>query len=150
MFYYSATRKLVAGENIQLYNYGNGLRDFTYIDDIVEGVFRVMQGAPISGSNPDTPAPYALYNIGGGNPVKLLDFVDALQNSLVKFGLIPVDYNFEAHRKYVAMQPGDMLVTFADCAALERDYGFHPSFDIYKGLPRFVQWYRDYYKLLND
>ena len=146
MFYYSATRKLVAGENIQLYNYGNCQRDFTYIDDIVEGIYRVMQGAPEPGSNPGTPAPYAVYNIGGGNPVNLLEFVDTLQDALTDAGLLPPDYDFAAHREYVAMQPGDVPVTYADSTELERDYGCTPCTGIREGLQSFVCWYREYYQ----
>ena len=124
MFYYSATRKLVKGETISIYNYGNMKRDFTYIDDIVEGVIRVMQGAPEKAEGADglPVPPYAIYNIGGGQPENLLDFVAALQEALVKAGVLPADYDFEGHRKLVGMQPGDVPVTYADSKGLERDY----------------------------
>ncbi len=147
MFYYSAARRLCAGERIQIYNYGNCLRDFTYIDDIVEGIYRVMKGAPEQKTGEDglPIPPYAVYNIGGGNPVKLLDFVSELQNSLVHAGLLPKDYDFDAHQELVGMQPGDVPVTCADCSALERDYGFTPRIPIQEGLRCFAEWYRSYY-----
>ncbi len=147
MFYYSATQKLAAGKSIQIFNYGNCMRDFTYVDDIVEGVWRVMQGAPekrIGGDGLPLP-PYAVYNIGGGNPENLLDYIAALQEELVRAGVLPADYDFEAHRELVGMQPGDVPVTYADSAALEADYGFTPSIDIHEGLRRFAQWYKAYY-----
>lgn len=147
MFYYSATQKLVRGEKIQIYNYGNCRRDFTYIDDIVEGVIRVMQGAPerTIGEDGLPVPPYAVYNIGGGNPENLLDFIKTLQEELVRAGVLPKDYDFEAHRELVPMQPGDVPVTYADAAALERDYGFSPSIGIRKGLREFAVWYKEYY-----
>ena len=147
MFYYSATQKLTAGESIRIFNYGDCQRDFTYIDDIVEGVFRVMGGAPARQTGGDglPVAPYALYNIGGGRPENLLDFVDALQRALVDAGVLPVDYDFAAHRQLVPMQPGDVPVTFADSAPLERDFGFRPAVDIREGLSRFAEWYAGYY-----
>lgn len=148
MFYYSATRKLIAGENIQLFNYGNSTRDFTYIDDVVEGIIRVMRAAPTPGGNPNTPAPYALYNIGGGNPVELPDFISVLQEELVEARLLPADYDFEAHREYLPIQPGDVPRTWADSTAMERDFGFTPSIGIREGLRNFVRWYGEYYGIL--
>ena len=147
MFYYSATRKLVKGETISIYNYGNMKRDFTYIDDIVEGVIRVMQGAPEKAEGADglPVPPYAIYNIGGGQPENLLDFVAALQEALVRAGVLPADYDFEGHRKLVGMQPGDVPVTYADSKGLERDYGFIPRIGIREGLRAFAEWYRQYY-----
>ena len=147
MFYYSATQKLVAGQTIQIFNYGNCKRDFTYIDDIVEGVYRVMQGAPEKQTGEDglPLPPYAVYNIGGGTPENLLDFVTTLQEALVRAGVLPGDYDFEAHRELVGMQPGDVPVTYADASALERDYGFTPKIGIREGLRRFAEWYQAYY-----
>ena len=146
MFYYSATEKLVRGESIRLFNYGNCKRDFTYVDDIVEGVFRVMQGAPRRRAGADglPLAPWAVYNIGGGTPENLLDFVDALQTALVEAGVLPPDYDFAAHRQLAPMQPGDVPVTFADSAPLEADYGFRPGIGIREGLRRFARWYAEY------
>ena len=146
MFYYSATEKLLRGETIRIFNYGNCLRDFTYIDDIVEGVYRVMQGAPERRKGEDglPVPPYALYNIGGGKPENLLDFIAVLQRELVRAELLPADYDFNAHRELVPMQPGDVPVTFADAAALEADYGFRPAIGIREGLRRFVEWYATY------
>ena len=148
MFYYSATQKLVAGDTIQIFNYGNCKRDFTYIDDIVEGVYRVMQGAPekLNGEDGLPLPPYAVYNIGGGTPENLLDYISTLQESLVKAGVLPEDYDFEAHRKLVGMQPGDVPVTYADSTALEEDYGFRPEIGIQEGLGKFADWYKEYYK----
>ena len=148
MFYYSATQKLVAGDTIQIFNYGNCKRDFTYIDDIVEGVYRVMQGAPekLNGEDGLPLPPYAVYNIGGGTPENLLDYISTLQESLVKAGVLPEDYDFEAHRKLVGMQPGDVPVTYADSTALEEDYGFRPEIGINEGLGKFAEWYKEYYK----
>lgn len=147
MFYYSAARRLCAGERIQIYNYGNCMRDFTYIDDIVEGILRVMRGAPEQRTGEDglPIPPYAVYNIGGGSPVNLLDFVSELQNALVQAGLLPKDYDFAAHQELVGMQPGDVPLTCADSSALERDYGFTPRIPIQEGLRRFAEWYRAYY-----
>ena len=147
MFYYSATRKLVAGETIKIFNYGNMRRDFTYIDDIVEGVYRVMQGAPEKKNGEDglPLPPYAVYNIGGGQPEKLLDFVSTLQEELVNAKVLPADYDFEGHRELVGMQPGDVPVTYADVAALENDYGFTPKIGIREGLRMFAEWYAGYY-----
>ena len=139
MFYFSATQKLAAGEKIQIFNYGNCRRDFTYVDDIVEGVIRVMQGAPERAAGEDglPLPPYAVYNIGGGTPENLLDFTSALQEELVRAGVL--------HRELVPMQPGDVPITFADSAALEADYGFRPAIGIREGLRRFAEWYKTYY-----
>ncbi len=147
MFYFSATQKLVNGETISIFNFGNCRRDFTYVDDIVEGVLRVMKGAPEKATGEDglPLPPYAVYNIGGGVPENLLDYVSTLQEELVRAGVLPPDYDFEAHRKLVPMQPGDVPVTYADSAALEADYGFRPSIGIRQGLRAFAQWYRAYY-----
>ena len=147
MFYYSATKRLAAGEKIRIFNFGNMRRDFTYIDDIVEGILRVMQGAPEKHNGDDglPIPPYAVYNIGGGQPENLLDFVAALQEELVRAGVLPPDYDFEGHRELVGMQAGDVPVTYADSAALERDYGFRPEINIRTGLRAFAEWYRDYY-----
>ena len=148
MFYYSATEKLLRGETIRIFNYGNCLRDFTYIDDIVEGVWRVMQGAPqrLRGEDGLPIPPYALYNIGGGKPENLLDYIAVLQRELVRAGLLPENYDFNAHRELVAMQPGDVPVTYADSSALEADYGFRPSIGIREGLRSFAEWYATYRK----
>ncbi len=148
MFYYSATEKLVRGESIRIFNYGNCKRDFTYIDDIVEGILRVMSGAPEKKAGADglPLPPYALYNIGGGTPENLLEFVRILQEELVRAGILPPDYDFEAHRELVGMQPGDVPVTYADSTALERDFDFRPRIGIREGLRRFAEWYRDYRK----
>lgn len=148
MFYFSATKRLAAGESIQIFNYGDMRRDFTYIDDIVEGVYRVMQGAPERKKGADglPVPPYAVYNIGGGQPENLLDFVATLQEELVRAGVLPEDYDFEAHRQLVGMQPGDVPVTYADSGPLERDYGFTPAIGIRAGLRAFAEWYAAYYK----
>ena len=147
MFYFSATKKLAAGQKIQLFNYGNCKRDFTYIDDIVEGVYRVMQGAPEKANGPDglPVPPHALYNIGGGQPENLLDYINTLQQELVKAHILPPDYDFESHRELTGMQRGDVPVTFADSSALKADYGFTPEVDIRTGLQKFAQWYKAYY-----
>ena len=147
MFYFSATQKLVKGETISIFNYGNCRRDFTYIDDIVEGVIRVMQGAPEKATGEDglPLPPYAVYNIGGGQPENLLDYVQALQEELVRAGVLPENYDFEAHKKLVPMQPGDVPVTYADSEELERDYGFTPKIGIREGLRAFAEWYKGYY-----
>lgn len=147
MFYFGATRKLVRGETIQIFNYGNCKRDFTYIDDIVEGVVRVMQGAPEKKNGEDglPIPPYAVYNIGGGTPENLLDYINTLQEELVRAGVLPEDYDFETHKELVGMQPGDVPVTYADSAALERDYGFTPKIGIREGLRAFAEWYKDFY-----
>ena len=147
MFYFSATQKLTAGKTIQIFNYGNCRRDFTYIDDIVEGVLRVMQGAPEKKNGEDglPLPPYAVYNIGGGTPENLLDYVSTLQEELVSAGVLPEDYDFEAHRELVGMQPGDVPVTYADSSALEQDYGFRPAIGIREGLRNYATWYKEYY-----
>ena len=148
MFYYSATKRLAEGKTIQIFNYGNMKRDFTYIDDIVEGVYRVMQGAPEKENGPDglPIPPYAVYNIGGGQPEKLLDYISTLQEELVRAGVLPADYDFEGHRELVGMQAGDVPITYADSEALEHDYGFTPTIDIRTGLRAFAEWYKEYYK----
>ena len=147
MFYFSATQKLGRGETIQIFNYGNCKRDFTYIDDIVEGVYRVMLGAPEKAVGEDglPVPPYAVYNIGGGTPENLLDYISTLQEELVRAEVLPADYDFDAHRELVGMQPGDVPVTYADSAALERDYGFTPNSGIREGLRSFAEWYKEYY-----
>ena len=148
MFYFSATQRLVAGQTIKIFNYGNCKRDFTFVDDIVEGVYRVMQGAPEKKNGEDglPLPPYAVYNIGGGTPENLLDYIATLQEELVRAGVLPEDYDFEGHRELVGMQPGDVPVTFADSTGLENDYGFKPSIGIREGLRAFAEWYKDYYK----
>lgn len=147
MFYFGATNKLVAGEGIKIFNYGNCKRDFTYIDDIVEGVLRVMQGAPkkVNGEDGLPIPPYAVYNIGGGTPENLLDYISTLQEELVRAGILPADYDFESHRELVGMQPGDVPVTYADSKALEEDYGFKPEIGIREGLRAFAEWYKEFY-----
>lgn len=147
MFYFGATNKLVAGEGIKIFNYGNCKRDFTYIDDIVEGVLRVMQGAPekVNGEDGLPIPPYAVYNIGGGTPENLLDYISTLQEELVRAGILPADYDFESHRELVGMQPGDVPVTYADSKALEEDYGFRPEIGIREGLRAFAEWYKEFY-----
>ena len=146
MFYFSATQKLVKGDTIKIFNYGNMKRDFTYIDDIIEGVFRVMQGAPLKETGEDglPLPPYAVYNIGGGTPENLLTYIATLQEELVSAGVLPADYDFEAHRQLVGMQPGDVPATYADAAALEEDYGFTPHIGIREGLRNFAQWFAEY------
>lgn len=148
MFYYSATQKLVAGKTIQIFNYGNCMRDFTFVDDIVEGVLRVMQGAPekFTGEDGLPLPPYAVYNIGGGTPENLLDYISTLQEELVRAGVLSSDYDFEGHRELVGMQPGDVPVTYADSEALEHDYGFTPKIGIRQGLRAFAEWFKEYYK----
>ena len=153
MAYFGFTNKLLKGETIQIYNYGNCRRDFTYVDDIVEGVVRVMKKAPKTKvpepvKGPTTTlstAPYAIYNIGGGQPENLLDFVQILQEELVRAGVLPKDYDFEAHKQLVPMQPGDVPTTYADATALERDFGFVPKTTLREGLRRFAAWYKEYY-----
>ena len=146
MFYFSAARRLAAGQTVRIFNYGDMRRDFTYIDDIVEGLYRVMQGAPEKSIGEDglPNAPYAVYNIGGGRPENLLDYISILQEELVRAGVLPVDYDFESHYELVAMQPGDVPVTYADSEALERDYGFTPRIGIREGLRAFAEWFVDY------
>lgn len=148
MFYFSATQKLVKGETIKIFNYGDMKRDFTYIDDIVEGIYRVMQGAPKKENGKDglPIPPYAVYNIGGGTPENLLDYVSTLQEELVNAGVLPKDYDFEGHKELVGMQAGDVPVTYADSKALEDDYGFKPTIGIREGLRAFAQWYAGYYR----
>ena len=148
MAYFGFTNKLVKGETIQIFNYGNCRRDFTFVDDIVEGVVRIMQGAPSKKVGDDglPEPPYAVYNIGNSNPENLLTFVNILQQELIRAGVLPEDYDFEAHKKLVPMQPGDVPVTFADTSALERDYGFRPSTPLREGLRRFAEWYKAFYK----
>ena len=147
MAYFGFTNKLVNGEKIQIFNYGNCKRDFTYVDDIVEGVIRVMQKAPVRSVGEDglPVPPYAVYNIGNSNPENLMEFVDILQQELVRAGVLPSDYDFEAHKELVPMQPGDVPVTFADTSSLERDFGFKPSTSLRDGLRAFAQWYAGYY-----
>ena len=148
MFYFSATDILADLGTIKIFNYGNCKRDFTYIDDIVEGVCRVMQGAPEKANGEDglPLPPYAVYNIGGGAPENLLDYIRTLQEELVNAGVLPADYDFEGHRELVGMQPGDVPVTYADTKQLEDDYGFRPKIGIREGLRKFAQWYAEYYK----
>ena len=147
MFYYSATQKLAAGGSIRIFNHGNCMRDFTYVDDIVEGILRVMKAAPERAVGEDglPVPPYAVYNIGGGTPVNLMDFVSTLQEALTEEGILPADHDFEAHRELVPMQPGDVPVTYADTLDLERDMGFTPSIPISVGLRRFARWYKTYH-----
>lgn len=149
MAYFGFTNKLLRGETIRIFNYGNCKRDFTYIDDIVEGVVRVMQGAPERKDGEDglPVPPYAVYNIGNQKPENLLDFVDILQQELIAAGVLPNDYDFEAHKQLVPMQPGDVPVTYADTTPLERDYGYKPSTDLRTGLRNFARWYKDFYKI---
>ncbi len=147
MAYFGFTNKLVKGEKIQIFNYGNCKRDFTYVDDIVEGVIRVMQKAPARQVGEDglPLPPYAVYNIGNNSPENLLDFVTILQEELLRAGVLPADYDFESHKELVPMQPGDVPVTYADTSALERDFGFKPSTSLRDGLRAFAQWYKEYY-----
>lgn len=152
MFYYSATQNLEKGKDIQIFNYGNCKRDFTYIDDIIEGVIRVMGGAPerITGEDGLPVPPYALYNIGGGQPENLTDYIQTLQEELVRAKVLPEDYDFESHKKLVPMQPGDVPVTYADSEGLEKDYGFTPRIGIREGLRAFAEWYKEYYSKKNE
>ncbi len=147
MFYYSATNTLSKGGTIKIFNYGNCKRDFTFVDDIVEGIVRVMQGAPekLTGEDGLPLPPYAVYNIGGGTPENLLDYISTLQEELVHTGVLPADYDFETHRELVGMQPGDVPVTYADSKGLEDDYGFKPTIGIREGLRKFAEWYKEYY-----
>ena len=147
MAYFGFTHSLCNGESIEIFNYGDCKRDFTYIDDIVEGVVRVMQGAPEKKNGEDglPIPPYAVYNIGNNHPENLLDFVRILQEELVLAGVLAEDYDFEAHKKLVPMQPGDVPVTYADISALKRDFGFHPSTPLRQGLRNFAQWYKGFY-----
>lgn len=148
MAYFGFTNKLRKGETIQIFNFGNCKRDFTYVDDIVEGVVRIMQGAPEKRQGEDglPLPPYAVYNIGNNQPENLLTFVDILQQELIRAKVLPEDYDFEAHKKLVPMQPGDVPVTYADTTALERDFGFKPSTSLRDGLRAFAEWYAEFYK----
>lgn len=148
MAYFGFTDKLVAGETIKIFNYGNCKRDFTYVDDIVEGVIRVMRHAPEKRDGEDglPVPPYKVYNIGNNNPENLLDFVNILQEELVRAGVLPEDYDFEAHKELVPMQPGDVPVTYADTTPLEQDFDFKPSTSLRDGLRRFAEWYKGYKK----
>lgn len=147
MAYFGFTNKLCNNETIQIFNYGNCKRDFTYVDDIVEGVKRVMQAAPEKKNGEDglPIPPYAVYNIGNNQPENLLDFVDILQQELIRAGVLPEDYDFEAHKKLLPMQPGDVSITYADTSALEEDFGFKPSTSLREGLRKFAEWYKDFY-----
>ena len=149
MAYFGFTNKLRKGETIQIFNYGNCKRDFTFVDDIVEGVKRVMKGAPEKAVGEDglPIPPYAVYNIGNSNPENLLDFVTILQEELIRAEVLPANYDFEAHKKLVPMQPGDVPVTYADTGALERDYGFKPNTNLRDGLRKFAEWYKEFYKV---
>lgn len=149
MAYFGFTDKLVKNRKIQIFNYGNCKRDFTYVDDIVEGIKRVMAGAPERKIGEDglPVPPYAIYNIGNQNPENLLDFVTILQEELIRAGVLPEDYDFDAHKELVPMQPGDVPVTYADCEPLLRDYGFKPSTDLRTGLRKFAEWYKEFYKI---
>lgn len=147
MAYFSFTNQLLKGEKIQLFNYGNCKRDFTYIDDIVEGIVRVMQHAPERRHGEDglPIPPYKIYNIGNNRPENLLDFVHILQEELLAAGVLPPDYDFEVHKELVAMQPGDVPTTFADTSALEQDFGFKPQTPLREGLRKFAVWYKQFY-----
>lgn len=149
MAYFGFTNKLIKGETIKIFNYGNCKRDFTFVDDIVEGVKRVMQCAPEKKNGEDglPVPPYRVYNIGNNHPENLLDFVSILQEELIRAGVLPKDYDFEAHKELVPMQPGDVPVTYADTSALERDFGFKPSTDLRTGIRRFAEWYKEFYKV---
>lgn len=147
MAYFGFTNKLIKGETIKIFNYGNCMRDFTYVDDIVEGIVRVMKGAPEQRNGEDglPIPPYAVYNIGNSDPVNLLDFVTILQEELVRAGVLPKDYDFESHKELVPMQPGDVPVTYADTMPLQRDFGYKPSTDLRTGLRKFAEWYNEFY-----
>ena len=149
MAYFGFTNKLLKGENIQIFNYGNCKRDFTYVDDIVEGIKHVMQNAPekVTGEDGLPIPPYRVYNIGNSSPENLLDFVDILQQELIAAEVLPKDYDFEAHKQLVPMQPGDVPVTYADTTPLERDFGFKPSTTLRDGLRKFALWYKEFYKV---
>lgn len=151
MAYFGFTNKLIKGETIKIFNYGNCKRDFTYVDDIVEGVVRIMRHAPEKATGEDglPLPPYKVYNIGNSNPENLLDFVQILQEELLRAGVLPADYDFEAHKELVAMQPGDVPVTYADTTPLERDFGFRPSTPLRTGLRRFAEWYKQFYRIVN-
>ena len=147
MAYFGFTNKLVGNEKIKIFNYGNCKRDFTYVDDIVEGVYRVMRAAPEKASGEDglPVPPYRVYNIGNNSPENLLDFVEILSEELVRAKVLPSDFDFEAHKKLVPMQPGDVPITYADTSDLERDFGFKPSTTLREGLRRFAEWYHRFY-----
>jgi len=149
MAYFKFTDKLLKGETIRIFNYGNCKRDFTYVDDVAEGIKRVMAGAPERKTGEDglPGPPYAVYNIGNQRPGNLLDFVTILQEELIHAGVLPPDYDFDAHKELVPMQPGDVAVTYADCGPLIRDYGFRPGTDLRTGLRRFAEWYKEFYKV---
>lgn len=149
MAYFGFTNKLLAGDTIQIFNYGNCKRDFTYVDDIVEGVKRVMQAPPEKKNGADglPIPPYAVYNIGNNQPENLLDFVDILQQELIRAGVLPEDYDFDDHKKLVPMQPGDVPVTYADTSALEQDFDFKPNTSLREGLRKFAQWYKEFYQV---
>lgn len=151
MAYFGFTNKLRNNETIKIFNYGNCKRDFTYVDDIVEGIVRVMDKPPVKAQGDDglPVPPYAVYNIGGGRPENLLEFVDILQQELIKAGVLPKDYDFEAHKELVPMQPGDVPVTYADTTALERDFGYKPEITLREGLRSFAQWYKEFYGGIN-
>lgn len=148
MAYFGFTNKLLNGEKIKIFNYGNCKRDFTYVDDIVEGITRVMQGAPEKKNGEDglPIPPYAIYNIGNGHPENLLDFVQILQEELIRAEVLPKDYDFESHKELVPMQPGDVPITYADTSALERDFGYKPNTTLREGLRKFAEWYKEFYK----
>lgn len=148
MAYFGFTNKLVKGDTIQIFNYGNCMRDFTFVDDIVEGVVRIMQGAPEKKQGEDglPLPPYAVYNIGNNSPENLLNFVDILQQELIRAKVLPEDYDFDAHKQLVPMQPGDVPTTYADTSALERDFGFKPSTSLRDGLRAFAEWYSEFYQ----
>lgn len=147
MAYFGFTNKLIKGETIQIFNYGNCKRDFTYVDDIVKGITLVMNGAPKQTNGEDglPIPPYALYNIGNSNPENLLDFVTILQEELIAANVLPADYDFDSHKELVAMQPGDVAVTYADTSALERDFGYKPNTSLRQGLQKFAEWYYEFY-----
>ena len=147
MAYFGFTNKLREGKTIQIFNFGNCKRDFTYVNDIVEGVVRIMQGAPekITGEDGLPLPPYAVYNIGNNQPENLLDFVDILQQELIRAGVLPEDYDFEAHKELVPMQPGDVPITYADTTALEKEFGFKPATTLRDGLRKFAEWYKEFY-----
>lgn len=147
MAYFGFTNKLKQGKKIQIFNFGNCKRDFTYVDDIVEGVVRIMQGAPekVTGKDGLPLPPYEVYNIGNNQPENLLDFVDILQQELIRAGVLPEDYDFDTHKELVPMQPGDVPITYADTTALERDFGFKPSTSLREGLRKFAEWYKEFY-----
>lgn len=149
MAYFGFTNKLISGEKIKIFNFGNCKRDFTFVDDIVEGVMRVMGGAPQRKTGADglPEPPYAVYNIGNSNPENLLEFVDILQQELVRAKVLPADFDFDAHKELVPMQAGDVPITYADTSALERDFGFKPSTPLREGLRKFAEWYKDFYKV---